>query len=258
MKKSVFFVLSAFLFLSSCATIEFENPMPHAGKIVEKCPTELLGKYHDVADSASIGLLKSTLSFASLDASQLKIYEYSTFTESDLTKHPTFTVRNDTLFERITWTEKETGEMRDSMNTQRVSQTKEGFETGKKLIFSFDFDTRKMEDYDSGSAATPKSTVFEMRKRGDVFYLNIQNQESQTGSWFVVALKPSDTGLTINMLSSFERVVSNKKEEDIHKIMPIKKIGDDNYIAKPTDAQFDIFMKQPFVGEIMVFKRIQN
>ena len=88
--------------------------------------------------------------------------------------------------------------------------------------------------------------------------MNIQNQESQTGSWFVVALKPSDTGLTINMLSSFETVVLNKKEDAIHKIMPIKKIDDNSYLAQPTDAQFDTFMKQPFVGEITNFKRIKQ
>ena len=252
MQKSMCLVLFVALFTSSCTTIVFEKPIPLKATVIDKCPTTLVGQFVE-EESTKPHLLREVISFESPNTNQLSVYQYKQFDTEDLKNFPTFEIKNNVLIEHIKVTVKDSEITKDSTNETPVLRTKTGYQTAKQLAYGLDFKTKTITQYPEPKETDEKVGKFEMRKQGETYYLNVKGLVTED-YWYVVLLTPTAQQLTINMLSQFD----DANEEDVNSIMPLTKLDDDTYLAKPAETQLEAFLKYPEVGEVSFYKRIKR
>ncbi len=255
MQKSLFLVLFVAFISSHCTMIVFEKPIPSQATMIDKCPDELLGQFVEDNKDTLPHLLQEVLSFESPKPNQWLIYGYGQFSSDDLKNFPAYTLKNNVLTQHIKVELKENESSNDSIVETPVIWTKTGYQTTKHLAFGLDFTTKTITEYPDNKENEVKTGTFEMRKKGDTFYLNTSGLITPLDKyWFIVLFTPKDERLTINMLSQMNK----EKEAVINTIMPMTKIDDDAYLAKPTDEQLEAFIKHPEAGEVTVYKRIKQ
>lgn len=253
MQKSLFLVLFVALLTSRCTTVVFEKPIPFKAAAVDKCPTSLVGQFMDEKSEDKPHLLQEVIVFESPMSHQLFVYEYRQFATEDLKNFPNFEVKNNVLIEHIKVTLQSNQTSKDSIVKTDILQTKTGYQTIKQLNYSLDFKTKTIIQNPDSKDADEKKGTFDMRQKGDTYFLNIKDLITE-GYWFVILLTPNDNQLTVNMLSQMKE----EGKEDVEAIMPLTKLDDDTYLAKPTDAQLEAFIKHPEAGEVTVYKRIKQ
>ena len=253
MQKSLLFVLFSVILISSCTTIEFEKPIPYKATSVNKCPTALIGEFVEQDADAKPHLLQEIITFESPKPHQLFISEYKFFTPQDLTRFPRYQVKGDTLIEHIRVEAEGSQVAHDSISKLAILKTKEGYQTVKKLSYGLDFTTHKLTNYLEESDADDEVGEFEMRKKDDTFYLNIKGLNAESDNWYVVLFKQTGNLMTVNFLSQ----VDEKMVDAVNKIMPLTKVKDNTYLAKPTETQLEAFLKYPDVGDVTVLKRLK-
>lgn len=250
MQKSLYLVLFVALLTSRCTTIVFEKPIPYKATAVDKCPTLLVGQFLDEKSTDKPHLMQEVIVFESPMPHQLFVYEYRQFAAEDLKNFPNFEVKNNVLIEHI----KEGNQINnDSIVKTDLLRTKTGYQTAKQLNYTLDFKTKTIIQNPDSKDADEKKGTFDMRQQGDTYFLNIKDLVIE-GYWFVVMLTPNDNELKINMLSQMKE----ESKEDVDALMPLTKLNDDTYFAKPTDAQLDAFLKYPEAGDVSVYKRIKH
>ncbi len=253
MQKSLYLVLFVALLTSRCTTLVFEKPIPDKATSVDKCPPTLVGQFVEQKSDSAPHLLQEVITFESPLAHQWFVYDYKQFADADLTNFPTFEVKNNVLIEHIKVTLKDNETSKDSIIETPVMRTKTGYQTTKHLSYGLDFKTKTIIEYPEPKDTDEKTGTFEMRQKGDTYYLNIKGLVSND-YWYVVLLTPTDEQLTVNMLSQFNK----ENEKDVNDIMPLTKLDDDTYLAKPTEAQLQAFLKYPEAGDVSVYKRIKH
>ncbi len=251
MQKSLYFVLFVALLTSRCTTLVFEKPLPFKAATVDKCPTILVGQF--VEEKATPHLQQEIISFETITPNQLSVYQYKQFADEDLKNFPTFEVKNNVLIEHIKVTLKGSKTTKDSIAETPVLRTKTGYQTAKHLAYGLDFKTKTITQYPDPKDTEKKTGSFDMRQKGETYYLNVKDLVIE-GYWFIVMLTPKDNQLTINMLSQF----NDANEEDVNNIMPLTKLDDETYLAKPTERQLEAFLKYPEAGEVSIYKRIKH
>ena len=254
MQKSMFFVLILFLLFSNCATLEFEKPIPYQATVMDKVPEALIGDYLEQDKDDKPKLLQEVIRFEAPTTELLLVYEYFMFTNADLKHYPNYELQNDTLIEHIELKETGAQTKRDSTHKIAVQATKNGFQTSKILTYRIDFKTKEVINYGEAMDTIEKLGAFEMRKKGDSYYLNIQDGNKDFNYWYVILLKPSQSHLTINFLSHLD----HKQLEDVEKIMPLTKVDEATYLAKPSESQLKAYLKHPGVGEETILKRLNH
>ncbi len=253
MQKSLYLVLFVALLTSRCTTIVFEKPIPAKATLINKCPTSFVGQFVEEKSDETPHLLQEVISFESPLGHQWFVYEYKQIAEAELKDFPTFEVKNNVLLvEHIKVTLKDKETSKDSTVETPVLRTKTGYQTTKRLAYSLDFKTKTIIQYPEPKDNDEKTGTFDMRQKGDTYYLNIKGLENND-YWYVILLTPKGDELTINMLSQ----IKEEKEEEVNAIMPLTKLDDDTYLAKPTDEQLEAFIKHPEAGEVTVYKRIK-
>ena len=255
MQKSLYFVLFLAFFTSRCTTLEFEKPIPFKAVSIDKCPEMLIGQFMEQKEDVQPQLLQEILSFESPKPNQWFIYEYKQFDDKDLKDFTTFEVKNNVLIEHVKVPMNDSETSKDSIVETSILRTEKGYQTAKLLGYSLDFSTKTITQYPdpTDKKVEIKTGTFDMRQKGSTYYLNVKGLVTED-NWYVVMLTPTSVVLTINMLSQFD----DKKEKDVNAIMPLTKIGDDTYLAKPTAAQLEAFLKYPEAGDVTIYKRLKN
>ncbi len=253
MQKSLYLVLFVALLTSRCTTLVFEKPIPYKAAAVDKCPPTLVGQFLDEKSEEKPHLLQEVVVFESPMPHQLFVYEYRQFATEDLKNFPNFEVKNNVLIEHINVASQENQTSKDSIVKTDLLRTETGYQTIKQLNYSLDFKTKTIIQNPDSKDADEKEGTFDMRQQGDTYFLNIKDLVIE-GYWFVVMLTPKENDLTINMLSQMKE----ENQPDVEAIMPLTKLTDDTYFAKPTEAQLEAFLKYPEAGDVSVYKRIKH
>jgi hypothetical protein len=253
MQKSLFLVLFVAFLTSRCSMVVFEKPIPAKATLIDKCPTSLVGQFVEQKSDSTPHLLQEVIAFESPLTHQWFVYEYSQIEQSDLKNYPNFEVKNNVLIEHIKKSQKDFATSKDSIVETPLVRTKTGYQTIKRLTYSLDFKTKTITQYPESKDTDVKIGTFDMRQKGDTYYLNIKGLENED-YWYVILLTPKSDELRINMLSQ----IKEEKEEEINAIMPLTKLDDDTFLAKPTDEQLEAFIKHPDTGEVTVYKRLKQ
>ncbi len=255
MQKSLYFVLFFAVFTSRCTTLEFEKPIPFKAVSIDKCPEMLVGQFMEQKENAEPKLLQEVISFESPKPHQWFIYVYKQLADEDLKNFSSFEIKNDVLIEHIKVTLENSKIGKDSIVETPISKTKTGYKTAEFLAYKLDFTTKTIIQYPEATDTDSeiKTGTFDMRQKGNTYYLNVKGLVTPD-YWYVVMFTPTAELLTINMLSQF----NSDKEKDINAIMPLTKLDDETYLAKPTEAQLNAFLKYPEVGEVSFYKRLKH
>ena len=255
MQKSLYFVLFLAFFTSRCTTLEFEKPIPFKAVSIDKCPEMLVGQFMEQKENAEPQLLQEILSFESPKPHQWLVYEYKQFNDKDLKNFPTFEVKNNLLIQHIKAPLNDGETSKDSIVETPIQRTEKGYQTAKQLGYSLNFSTKTITQYPEPTDKETgiKTGTFDMRQKGDTYYLNVKGLVTED-NWYVVMFTPTVELLRVNMLSQF----SSDHEKDVNVIMPLTKIDDNTYLAKPTEAQLNAFLKSPEAGEVSIYKRLKH
>ena len=255
MQKSLYLVLFVAFFTSRCTTLEFEKPIPFKAVSIDKCPEMLVGQFMEQKENAEPQLLHEIVSFESLKPQELLIFNAKEFNSEDVKNFPTYEINNNLLIEHIKVNVNGNETIKDSIIAAAHLRTKTGYRTERQLIYRIDFSTKTITQYPEreDNDTEVKTGTFDMRQKGDTYYLNVKGLVTED-NWYVVMFTPTVELLRVNMLSQF----SSDHEKDVNVIMPLTKIDDNTYLAKPTEAQLNAFLKSPEAGEVSIYKRLKH